>query len=311
LVGLRRVFLRLVRLYMFQAFLLLVVFCVGLSHRFAIGPGGRVPYVGGELGNWQHGLTLRAQPPCLNILPLYIILLGLFPIIYGLIRIGPIVALTASGALWLGVNLEPSINLTNWLDGRGWYFDPFAWQFLFVMGALGAQLLRHWGGDLLVPRWLRIAAWGYLGFALIAAAPWQSWGWSSLHPVALGVPDKTVLAPLRLINVLAVAVLAFGSPRFRAVAEMPMLALLVACGRNSLEVFSLATVLAMIGKEIFRAFGETVTMQLVTSGVGVALMIALAVALEHIRRPTKIPRTRDALGPSATSTSLRANTLVA
>ena len=311
LVGLRRVFLRLVRLYLFQAVLLLVAFAVAWLHHLAIGPGDPVLYAGGELNDLQHGLTLQAQPPCLNILPLYIILLGLFPLIYGLTRIGPIVALMASGALWLGVNLDPSINLTNWLDGRGWYFDPFAWQFLFVIGALGAQSLRHFGGDLRVPRCLRIAAWGYLGFALIVAAPWQTWGWSNFNPIALGVPDRTVLAPLRLVNVLAVAALAFSSARFRAVAQQPVLTLLVACGRHSLEVFSLATVLAMIGKEIFRAFGETVMLQLVTSGIGVALMIALAVALEHIRRPIKTPRARDAPGPSATSSVLQSNTSIA
>ncbi len=311
LVGLRRLFMRVVRLYLFQATLLLVVFAIALSHHSAIGPGDPVTYVDGELRDLRHGLTLQAQPACLNILPLYIVLLGLFPLIYGLIRIGPIVALIASGALWLGVNLHPSINLTNRLDGNGWFFDPFAWQFLFVLGALGAQSLRRCGGDLPAPRWLRRAAWLYLGFALVAAAPWQTWGWSSFHPIALGVPDKTVLAPLRLVNVLAIAVLAFGSPRFRVVAERPVLRLLVACGRHSLEVFALATVLAMIGKEAFRAFGETVTMQLVTSGVGVALMIALAVALENIRRPAQISRTRDALGPPATSTTLQANTSAA
>src|SRR5208282_2064187 len=164
---------------------------------------------------------------------------------------------------------------------------------------------RRYGGDLPRPLWLRTAAWGYLGFALIAAAPWETWGWSSLHPIALDVPDKTVLAPLRLVNVLAVVVLAFGSARFRAVAERPVLRLLVVCGRNSLEVFSLATVLAMIGQQIFRACGETVTMQLVTNGVGVALMVALAVALERVRRPTTAPRTRGARELTAATAILR------
>jgi hypothetical protein len=147
-------------------------------------------------------------------------------------------------------------------------------------------LLRGYGGNLPSPLWLRIAAWGYLGFALIAAAPWETWGWSRLHPIALETPDKTVLAPLRLVNVLAIAVLALGSDRFRALAERPMLRLFVACGRNSLEVFTLGTVLAMIGQQIFRAHGDTITIQLLINGAGVMLMIAVAVALERVRRPT-------------------------
>ena len=180
---------------------------------FVIEPEGIVPSLRDGLNGLRHGLTLGAQPPGLNILPLYIILLGLFPLIYGLIRIGPIVALLASGALWICVNLDPSINLTQWPNGGGWYFDPFAWQFLFVIGALGAQLLRRYGGNLPRPLWLRVAAWAYLGFALIAAAPWETWGWFSLHPIALDTPDKTVLAPLRLANALGVVVLALGSAR--------------------------------------------------------------------------------------------------
>ena len=59
--------------------------------------------------------------------------------------------LLASGALWICVNLDPSINLPNWLDGQRWFFDPFAWQFLFVIGALGALLLRRYDGNLPAP----------------------------------------------------------------------------------------------------------------------------------------------------------------
>ncbi len=297
LIGLRRVFLRCVRLYMFQAALLLVVLAGPGLHHFAIDPKDAVSHLRNGLDSLRHGLTLQAQPPGLNILPLYIVLLGLFPLIYGLIRIGPTVALLASGALWLGVNLDPSINLPNWPDGGGWYFDPFAWQFLFVIGISSAQLLRRYGGNLPDPLWLRATALGYLGFALIAVAPWEAWGWSSLHPIAIDTPDKTVLAPLRLVNVLAIIVLTLGSARFRAVAERPALRLFVVCGRNSLEVFSLGTVLAMIGQQLFRTYGETVTMQLLINGGGVTLMIALAVVLEHVRRPTKMPRTTDAGEP--------------
>jgi hypothetical protein len=310
LIGLRRVSLRVVRLYLCQAVLLLVVLVGGWLRGFAIEPEGIVSYLRDGLNGLRHGLTLEAQPPGLNILPLYIILLSLFPLIYGVIRISPRVALLASGALWLGVNLDPSINLTQWPDGAGWYFDPFAWQFLFVIGGLGAQLLRRYGGNLPRPLWLRAAAWGYLGFALIAAAPWETWSWFSLHPIALETPDKTVLAPLRLVNVLAVVALALGSSRFRAVAQWAVLRPLVICGRNSLEVFALGTVLAMIGQQIFRVHGDTMTIQLLINGVGVALMIALAVALERVRRPAMAPRTREAQQPTAPIAILRSKALV-
>ena len=185
LLGLRRVFLRCLRLYLFQAVMMLAVLVVVSAwlHYFGVEPASGAPFVHSGLSGLRHGLTLQAQPASLNILPLYIILLALFPLIYGLIAISPIIALLASCALWIWVNLEPSINLTNWLDGQGWFFDPFAWQFLFVIGALGAVLLRRYNGNLPRPPWLRVIAWGYLGFALVAAAPWDTWGWSSFHPI--------------------------------------------------------------------------------------------------------------------------------
>jgi hypothetical protein len=287
LLGLRRVFLRCLRLYLFQAVMMLAVLVVVSAwlRYFGVEPASGAPFVHSGVNGLRHGLTLQAQPASLNILPLYIILLALFPLIYGLIAISPILALLASCALWIWVNLEPSINLTNWLDGQGWFFDPFAWQFLFVIGALGAVLLRRYDGNLPRPPWLRVVAWGYLGFALVAAAPWDTWGWSSLHPIVLDAPDKTVLAPLRLLDVLALAVLALSSIRFRILAELPALRLLVVCGRNSLEVFALGTMLAMICRLAFRTFGVTWVTQLLANGIGLGLMIALAVALEHMRRP--------------------------
>jgi hypothetical protein len=290
-VGLRRVLLRCLRLYVFQAALLLaVVFVIGTWIRhFGVEPASGAPFLHSGLNGLGHGLTLQAQPASLNILPLYIVLLGLFPLIYLLIRINPIVALTASFALWGWVNLNPAINLTNWLDGNGWFFNPFAWQFLFVIGALGALLLRRYDGNLPRPLWLRAAAWGYLGFALLAVAPWENWGWFSFHPIGLEAPDKTVLAPLRLLNIVAIAALALSSTRFRALADRPALRFLVVCGRNSLEVFALGTMLAMISRLAFRTFGTTMTTQLLANGIGLGLMVALAMALERVRRPVAVP----------------------
>jgi len=309
-IGLRRVVLRLLRIYLFQVILLLaVVILVGAWLRyFGVQPESGAPFVHSGLIGLRHGLTLQALPASLNILPLYIALLAAFPVIYWLIRSSPIVAFVASGALWACVNLDPSINLTNWLDGQGWFFDPFAWQFLFVIGALGAVLLRRYDGNLPRPLWLRLAAWGYLGFALIAVAPWDNWGWSSLHPIALDAPDKTVLAPLRLLHVLAIAALALGSTWFRAVAQWPALRFLVVCGRNSLEVFALGTMLAMISRLTFRTFGVTLTTQLLANGIGLGLMIALALALEHARRPTTTARHEKTRDTTATALKPLANT---
>jgi hypothetical protein len=297
--GLRRVFMRCVRLYIAQAILLLaVLIIVGAWIRaFGVAPSEHgAPFVHSGLDGLRHGLTLQALPASLNILPLYIVLLALFPLIYGLIRLSPLVAFAASLALWLAVNLDPSINLTNWLDGAGWFFDPFAWQFLFVLGALGVLVMQRHEGNLPRPAWLRIAAYAYLAFALVAAAPWAGWGLWDAHPIALDAPDKTVLAPLRLLNILAIACLLLGSVRFQRIAESPACRALVICGRNSLEVFALGTLLAMICRLAFRTFGVTPLSQSLANTIGIGAMIALAAWLEHIRRPAAAPAQRNMPG---------------
>jgi hypothetical protein len=285
--GLRRIFLRCLHLYLFQALLLVTVLAVvGVwIHNFGNAPEDDAAVVGAGLNGLRHGLTLQALPASLNILPLYIVLLALFPMMYGLITISPLIALVASCAFWVWANLDPSLNLPNWLDGQSWYFDPFAWQFLFVIGAVGALALRRHDGNLPSPLWLRAAAWIYLGFALIVMAPWEAWGWSNVRPLPLDLPDKTVLAPLRLLNVMALAVLVFSSPWLRMLTERPAFRFLLICGRHSLEVFSLGTVLAMIFRLIFNSFGVTLTTQVLANGIGVGLMVGLAMALEQRRRP--------------------------
>jgi hypothetical protein len=283
--GLRRVVLRCLHLYLYQALMLVTVLVLAdvWMRNFGSIPDNDASFAGSGLSGLRHGLTLQALPASLNILPLYMVLLALFPLIYGLITISPLMALFASGALWLGVNLRPSINLPNWLDGQNWFFDPFAWQLLFVLGALGALMLRRNNGNLPSPPWLRGLAWGYLGFALIAMAPWDSWGWTSLRLLPVELPDKTTLAPLRLLNVMALAILVFGSPWLRQVADRRELRFLLVCGRHSLEVFSLGTILAMVFRLMFNSFGVTMTTQVFANSVGIGLMIALAMALEHAR----------------------------
>ncbi len=282
--GLRRVVVRCVHLYLFQAMLLLatlVVASIWLQH-FGWQALGPAPFLASGLRGLAHGLQLRALPASLNILPLYIVLLAMFPLLYGLIRLHWQLAFGLSASLWLAVNFDPSINLTNWLDGHGWFFNPFAWQFLFVIGALGAVATANFGGRLPRHRWLVALSWGYLGFALIAAAPWNNWGLTHISGPSIA-PDKTTLAPLRLLNVIALIYLALSSERFRRISAHALAQLITACGRHSLEVFALGTMLSLLGRLIFRTFDVTWQTQVLVNGVGLASMIALAQVLEHWR----------------------------
>ena len=84
-------------------------------------------------------LTLTYQPNQMNILPLYVVLMLWFPVMLLLFRRGVLVSLGVSLAIWAIANIY-KMNLPAYDTGKGWYFNPFAWQLLFTTGAAAAML---------------------------------------------------------------------------------------------------------------------------------------------------------------------------
>src|SRR6267143_4110998 len=79
-------------------------------------------------------LLLQFQPTFLDILPLYILLLVIFPIILIGLRLRPVIVLSASLLLYVVVQLG-NISVPAYPEGHVWYFNPFAWQLQFTTGA--------------------------------------------------------------------------------------------------------------------------------------------------------------------------------
>ena len=76
-------------------------------------------------------------------LPLYIVLMGLFPPVLWIMLRQPNRTMLASIVLWLAAR-QFGWNLTAYPAGT-WYFNPFCWQVLFVFGswcALGGAIRR-------------------------------------------------------------------------------------------------------------------------------------------------------------------------
>lgn len=182
-------------------------------------------------------LLLRFQPSLLNILPLYVVLLVFFAATIWLLR-WPRVLFGLSLAIYLLVRVS-GLNLDAW-TGEGWFFDPFAWQFLFIIGVLLACAPPH------MPRWR--APFDALAAAIIIAGmivalvinPHPRWlAWVSASPLRfLVIEDKTGLYPFRLVSILAltwlcVRLIGFRAPWLRARWASPF----VLIGQNSLPVF--------------------------------------------------------------------------
>ena len=121
-------------------------------------------------------LTLSYLPKYLDILPLYLILLGAAPAIIYVVKRDPWLALIISAAIYAVVRFN-GFNLSAGHDGLGWNFNPFAWQLLYTIGVVVGHFSKvgfqtgslhnryQWA-------WVTLAA-GFAMFAFIAAAPWS------------------------------------------------------------------------------------------------------------------------------------------
>jgi hypothetical protein len=252
-----------------------------------------------------HALTLQYQPNYLDILPLYIALLALFPLIHLGVRLSPALTLILSAGLWQGaVFLE--LNLPN-TGSAGWFFNPFAWQFLFTMGVVIGRS-RQLGVVAPHLRPLDVAAAGYLVFAVIVkTASGNPFGIAAMNDwidtVQLGM-DKTNLGWERVLHVAALAWLVIRFvPVGSAMLSSSAARLLAGLGRHSLEVFCAGIVLAIIGQVILAETAFALGVQLLVCAIGVMILTGLGVFLSWHRStssrnaPAKPSLTFGASGP--------------
>jgi len=244
-------------------------------------------------------VTLTYLPHYLDILPLYIVLLAATPGALLLFRIGAFAPLTVSVALfvlarWLGLNLP------NLPESRAWFFNPMAWQLLFVIGLTLAHLQATGRWRPPAPRLVTMLATAYLLFAFVATAPWTdipALANAGLLPSGFLPPiSKTNLSLLRLANVLAQAWIAWvflsrASPILRTAFGRA----LRLAGRNSLDVFALGIVLSTAGSVIMKATLYHVAVQILCVLGGIAAMIAYA-AFAEWRKPVQRPAPAPAIG---------------
>lgn len=271
-------------IYLTQAGLLLATLGVVTVWRLYLPIGHPLftPVIPEGYADVSRGLALMALPDYLDILPLYVVLLTLFPLVYYGMRRHPGLTVAASGLLWLLAWTQPGLNLPNLLDatGRGWSFAPLSWQFLFVIGAALAVTLGPAGSLLPQPRWAAVLCWVYLAWAYLLhrwADVLQSWD----AIIEAGLLDKTHLAPLRLLDVLALVYLALGSRRVLAWSKHAVLRPLEACGRHSLAIYALGSMMALLGRLELGTFGPSLVMQLGVNLAGLAAMPLVALALDR------------------------------
>ena len=252
-------------------------------------------------------LLLEFQPAFLDILPLYIFLLLIFPAFMLAMRRHMLLALLPSLLLYL-LARATGINMPGNTESHGWYFNPFAWQFLFVVGACfgyaHASGRRRLSDEGSIGRWLLIAAATIAAAALVIQV---SWTLHLLNPRIPGILsnilwpiDKSTLAPPRILSILALAVLvARLIPRDAAFMTGRLGWLVVLCGQNSLHVFCLSILLSLLGNILLTFVSKTWWSLLAVNFGGILIMIGLGLLTAWYGAGGHLPRRPGARAGSA------------
>ncbi|MGN7881804.1 OpgC domain-containing protein [Ensifer sp. 22460] len=285
----RRPWKRAFTLYLVHMLLFSVLASISGALFLAVGPTPWADMNSFWAAPYQHGaeaLLLMYMPGNLDILPLYVVLLGLVPVVFWLHNRSQTILLCVSCSVWLASGIG-HINLQNWaLDSREWYFDPFSWQFLFIIGIVIGIGLKRSRPVLRYNRPVFAAA----AIFAIAAIPINLAVYLGLADPPLGesyhqLVSKTNSGPLRILNVLAILYLAWNIRLVHFAANRPAFGPICAAGKHSLPVFSLGVLLIFVAKTLINTTANTaLPVQVAMLVAGCLLQLAVAWWLEEHQR---------------------------
>ncbi len=158
----------------------------------------------------RQGLLLKFKPVNLDVLPLYIVLMGLFPPVLWMMLRRPNLTMLASIALWLAAR-QFGWNLPAYPGGT-WYFNP-----VLLAGAVCVRLMvrarRSAGTSMAIidaPATLYFCI-AYLIFALVMTMAGKFPDFGALFPhwlyATFNPNDKTNLAPYRFLHFVVIVIL--------------------------------------------------------------------------------------------------------
>jgi Uncharacterized protein conserved in bacteria len=219
-----------------------------------------------------------------NILPLYIVLLLGTPAILALARVSGVLMLTVSAMVYVGARMM-GLNLPTWPVQGGWFFNPFAWQFLYCIGLFIGLHLRdamEMRDNMLFAACLAILVASFFvltdGFHLVPGL------WEDLRgSIDVG---KTNLGLGRLLHFLALTYVLSHIGLTRFLARTPIHAPLCLIGRHSLPVFAAGSLLSALDQIIQHVRPMPIFEEATLVGIGILMhyIVARAFAGRSSRR---------------------------
>ena len=215
-----------------------------------------------------------------DILPLYVVLLIFAPVFALLDRFAASLVLPFSLLIY-GLTLGFQISVPTWPVEGGWFFNPLAWQLVFVLGfvlaredGLGGVVRRHISA-------IRIAALPVV-IASIFVVRYGLWPDPTKvpSPKLFFLLSKTYVTPGRVIQFLAlVALMSVTYPYIKRFASL-LVELLALLGRNSLYVFCVGSILSLAGQIIRFLYQGNIYIDTGVVVFGIALMMITAWVVE-------------------------------
>lgn len=231
---------------------------------------------------------LKFRPVNLDVLPLYIVVLASFVFMLPVVVRWPLATAAASLVLY-AVVLNRDLNLPGYPEGKVWFFNPFAWQFVFYLGAAAAVLGPRLAALDRFKAPLVTAALAYLVFSAVIATSWRynsvaalipSWIGRIIYPI-----DKTNIDVLRVVHFLAIAYLVrLAVPASARFLRWRILEPIRRCGEHSLQIFCLGTFLSLSAEIILADYEDSIVAQVIVSLSGIAVMCAAAYAARWYKR---------------------------
>jgi hypothetical protein len=254
----------------------------------------------------RQGLLLRFKPLNLDVLPLYIVLMGFFPPVLWLMLRRPGLTMLASLALYFAAR-QFGWNLHGYPAGY-WYFNPYCWQLLFIFGswcALGGATKSRAIINSPITLYFCIA---YLLFALVMTMAGKFPDFGALFPAWLydtfNPNDKTNLAPYRFLHFVVIVIMVIRFvPKDWSGLEWKVFDPVIKCGQQSLAVFCVGVFLSFVGHFDLMLSSGSLFAQIFVSVSGIAIMTLVAYYISWSKKQDK-PQPKPATAPQAQQAKL-------
>ncbi len=230
-----------------------------------------------EQAEWVLGfITLGHQLGYFNILPLYIILLGVTPFLLPLALNNPRRLILTSVIIWF-IAGHFRLNLPNFPTDGFWFLNPFSWQLIFVIG-LAVGVCWKQGQALLgySPLLMALAvSYALFGLLVVQLHLWDYILFPQITQVLAGF-DKGILPLPRLLHILSLFYIVINAKACFGISMAKASKPVVVLGRQSLGVFAWGSVISIALQMLKEA--EQFTWQMDLAALAAGLLIQYSVA---------------------------------